>query len=252
MKQKKSLGQNFFVNKNLAKQIVSYVISNKFDTLVEIGPGTGYFTEIIRDENKNNKKYNNILIEKDNYLAKELAYTYFNYKVINTDFLDWDFKELDSNKKICFFGSLPYNVSKKIIKKIIESKYFNTNCYFIIQKEVADKYVAKQPNNNLLSTVSDIYANKRKIMDIKPQSFNPPPKVTSSFIEFSPKEINQTLINKEKDFIKFLEICYKQPRKTIKNNISKAYPNINPNMKILEKRPQHISFDEYTKLFSNI
>lgn len=246
MQKKKSLGQNFFINKNLAEKIARTVQSIDYDILVEIGPGEGYFTNIF-----SKSQIQTILIEKDDNLATNLSIEYPTYTIINKDFLDWNFAELEKykDKKICFFGSLPYNISKKIIKKIIKSEYF-TQGFFIIQKEVADKYTQKEPNNNLLSLQTNIYANAKKLFDIKPESFNPKPKVTSSFIKFT-KETNQ---EKDKENLyKFLEICFKQPRKTLKNNLKNKNFNSNDTVnKILEKRPQHLSLDQYIYLFNNL
>ena len=128
MEFKKSLGQNFFINENLGNQILSYISNESCQYVVEIGPGIGFFTIKLKEMGKNL-----LAIEKDNVLAEKLVAQGIN--VLNVDFLDWDFKEL-SDKQVIFFGSLPYNVSKQIISKIISSKYFTNNCYFIVQKEV--------------------------------------------------------------------------------------------------------------------
>ncbi len=244
MKEKKSLGQNFFVNKNLAEQIVNEVLSVKHDILVEIGAGEGYFTNIF---NRNNE--NIIIVEKDDVLAKNLKEIFNNLTVINQDFLDWDFAELEkySTKKILFFGSLPYNVSKKIIRKIINSSYFNTPSFFIIQKEVAQKYTDNEPDNNLLSLQTKIFAETKKLFDISPTSFRPKPKVNSSLIKFSP--LNQNIKEKEA-FESFLIECFQQPRKTLANNLRKQRLTINEKHQILlSKRPQHLSFSEYLEMF---
>lgn len=248
-KPKKSLGQNFFINSNLAKQIVSVVKGNNPEVIVEIGPGQGYFSDLFAG---NGTKV--IMVEKDDLLAQNLAYTIKDGVVINEDFLDWDFKELAQYKRenITFFGSLPYNVSKKIIKKIVESEYFKSNAYFIIQKEVAEKYTDREPNNNLLSLRTQVYADVKKLFDIGPESFKPRPKVTSAFTQFSPLEKPLVVV----DLIKFdelLESAFKQPRKKLTNNLKgykfKAEKRVSS---LLEKRPQHLSLEEYLLLFSNI
>ncbi|MGI5897895.1 MAG: 16S rRNA (adenine(1518)-N(6)/adenine(1519)-N(6))-dimethyltransferase RsmA [Candidatus Dojkabacteria bacterium] len=244
MKEKKSLGQNFFVNKNLAEQIVKKIVAVNHDVIVEIGAGEGYFTNIFNSYNENV-----IIIEKDDNLAKNLSLTYPNYTILNKDFLDWDFSELEnySKKRILFFGSLPYNVSKKIIKKIIISKYFNTQSFFIIQKEVAQKYTDREPNNNLLSLQTEIFTEAKKLFDISPTSFRPKPKVNSSLITFKP--LNRKIKN-SKDFENFLIRCFKQPRKTLANNLKGMKFEISDKEKdLLDKRPQHLSFDQYLTLF---
>ncbi len=240
MELKKSLGQNFFINENLGNQILSYVFNESCPYIVEIGPGAGFFTMKLRNMGKKI-----LAIEKDDILSQKLIEQGIN--VVNIDFLDWDFKEIE-NKGVIFFGSLPYNVSKPIISKIISSKYFTNNCFFIVQKEVAEKYIAKSPDSNLLSLRSQIYANCKKILDIGPSSFKPAPKVNSSLIMFSPnhRDISVNILS----FESFLERCFTHPRKTLRNNL-KGLEFSNDFEKLLQKRPQHLSLEEYLQLFND-
>mgnify|MGYP001171492130 CR=1 FL=1 len=240
MELKKSLGQNFFINENLGNQIISYISTESCPYVVEIGPGAGFFTMKLKNLGKEL-----LVIEKDDILAQKLNNEEIN--VINTDFLNWDFEELE-NKEVIFFGSLPYNVSKPIISKIISSEHFTNNCYFIIQKEVAQKYIAKAPDSNLLSLKSQIYANCKKILDIGPSSFKPAPKVNSSLVMFSPTR-NKISANIS-SFESFLEECFTHPRKTLRNNLKGLKFNNNFE-KLLQKRPQHLSLEEYLQLFND-
>jgi len=240
MEFKKSLGQNFFINENQGNQIISYISNESCQYVVEIGPGIGFFTIKLKEMGKNL-----LAIEKDNVLAEKLVAQGIN--VLNVDFLDWDFKELN-DKQVIFFGSLPYNVSKQIISKIISSQYFTNNCYFIVQKEVAEKYIAKAPDSNLLSLRTQIYANCKKILDIGPSSFKPSPKVNSSLVMFSPTP--KTLPIDIPSFNSFLEQCFTHPRKTLRNNL-RGYKFSNDFEKLLQKRPQHLSLEEYLQLFND-
>lgn len=250
---KRSLGQNFFVNENLAKSIVESICQQKSDVIVEIGSGQGYFSSLFQ---KHGKKL--IMIEKDNFLAKGLSEHYPEQEVVNTDFLEWDFEELEKykSKKILFFGSLPYNVSKRIISKIIESHFFNTSSYFIIQKEVGEKYSSEAPDMTFLALKTKLHAIPKKLFDISPESFRPKPKVTSSLVEFSPQQERFfSTKEEEKRFENFLNQAFKQPRKKLSNNLKNFFPKgiiVEEKIeKILEKRPQHLTLQEYIFLFSN-
>jgi 16S rRNA (adenine1518-N6/adenine1519-N6)-dimethyltransferase len=250
---KKSLGQNFFINKNLCKQIIDIVMQEGPNLLVEIGPGTGSFTTFFSKES-----IDLMLVEKDKTLSNTLSTLFTEAKIKNIDFLDWDYEELDKYKKdkVVFFGSLPYNVSKPIIRKIIESSYFKNPVYFIIQKEVAEKYITKEPDNNLLSLNTQLYADVKRLFNISPDSFRPKPKVNSSFVVFTPKENNLSI--EIKDFKKFLKISFTQPRKTLKNNLKNSFSSMRENKesdninKLLSKRPQHLSLKEYLFLYNNL
>lgn len=244
---KKSLGQNFFVNKNLAVQITEIVLKEDPNVIVEIGPGLGAFTQFFVK-----REIKLFAIEKDNNLILELENLYPSVITKNIDFLDWDFSDLKPFKKerITFFGSLPYNVSKKIIKKIITSEFFNYPSFFIIQKEVAEKYCSKEPNNNFLSLSTALYADTNKLFNISPESFKPRPNVNSTFMQFIPKTVP---IRNTKDFEKFLHDAFKQPRKTLKNNFGKNYSFTKEDIaSILQERPQHPSLEQYLYLFNNI
>ena len=238
MKAKKSLGQNFFVNENLGNYIVDILSNSNCTSVVEIGPGLGFFTE------KLIKKFKNVIvIEKDKEIAQNLKFQFPKVLVINNDFLDIDLDTI-ADQNTTFFGSLPFNVSKKIIKKIIESRYFTNPSFFIIQKEVAEKYLYKQPYS-ILSLTTAMYADCKKVFDISPDSFRPKPHVTSSFISFSPTE--REIDNKE-DIANLIKLSFRQPRKNILNNL-KGTRFEKGTQEFKNLRPEQLSLDDYIKLY---
>jgi len=234
MNQKRSLGQNFFVNRHLAEYIVDKVKDVDTDSIIEIGPGTGFFTNLLIPIFKNI-----VVIEKDNALAKDLILRFPNINVINSDFLDFDLDTLDSHKST-FFGSLPYNISKAIIRKITQSKRFEHKSHFIIQKEVAEKYLYAPPYS-MLSLTTALYANCKKILDISKESFRPQPNVTSSLIQFSPERRYE---KKQKELEKLISLSFKSPRKTLYNNLKNT--DYKKGAKIFDPmRPAQLSLKEY-------
>lgn len=244
---KKSLGQNFFVNENLGEKIINFVREENPEVVVEVGPGRGFFTKKLSTFTPKL-----VLVEKDDELSQDSRNSFPDATVINIDFLDWDFKELEQykDKKIIFYGSLPYNVSKPIIHKILSSGFFTNNCYFIIQKEVAEKYIMNEPNNNILSLRTQLFAKPKKLMDINPGAFMPQPKVMSSVIKFSPIPKLQIDINEEK-FVKFIENCFRSPRKTLRNNLKNISSRLQSE-ELLDKRPQELTLEQYIQIFTNL
>lgn len=240
MKTKRSLGQNFFVNKNLGDYISSILSTTDCDSVIEIGPGMGFFTERLKDIFKNV-----IVIEKDIQLSESLKLQFPKTNVINSDFLDVNLDNLIKGD-VFFFGSLPFNMAKPIIRKVIESKYFTKPSFFIVQKEVAEKYIYKPPYSTLSLTTS-IYAQCKKIIDISPDSFRPKPNVNSSLISFTPnnRNISDTLLLED-----VIKRAFRQPRKNIYNNLkgSKFEKGIS-NLKTL--RPAQLSLDEYIEICKN-
>ncbi len=186
---KKSLGQNFLIDKNILEKIINTTdIHNK--TILEIGPGTGNLTSYILK--KNPKKL--FVIEKDNMLAKDLA-NKFNNKItiINEDVLKID-ETLLFKEKVIVFGNLPYNISTEILSKWIvnlKKDFWFDSLVLMFQKEVADRIVAKTNTSNYgrLSIISNWKLNIKKICDIKSQAFYPKPKIDSSLLYLYPKKI---------------------------------------------------------------
>ena len=230
---KRSLGQNFFNNEKLAKKIVRIVLESNPEHITEIGPGKGAFTKAFYDTTDKIT-----LVEKDSHLARHLRDTLPKADIHNIDFLDFKL----SQNNTTFFGSLPFNVSDEIIEKIIKSNAFTNPAYFIIQKEVAEKY--RNRENNLLGLIAEIYADTKILFDIKAGNFKPRPNVDASFIKFTPHS-RYSEINKE-ELEKLIKRAFRQPRKTLKNNL-KGYSYTIPN-ELERKRPHELSLDMYISI----
>ena len=145
---KKSLGQNFLVDKNVIKKIINLVeIKNK--DVIEIGPGKASLTEEIIKNNPRSLS----LIEKDNNLAEKLSLRFFKHKnirVYNQDFLEFDIQNLNK-KKLIIFGNLPYNISSQIFVKILKLKKwppYYTDLILMFQKELGEKILVEFQSKN--------------------------------------------------------------------------------------------------------
>ena len=188
IKTKKSLGQNFLIDKNILEKITT-VTNIKDKTILEIGPGTGNLTTYILK--KNPKKI--FVIEKDDNLAFNLINKFDNkLTIINDDILKIDEKILFKDKVIVF-GNLPYNISTEILNKWIinlDEDFWFESLVLMFQKEVADRIIAKFNTSNYgrLSIICNWKLNIRKILDIKPGAFFPIPKVDSSLLFFIQKK----------------------------------------------------------------
>ena len=253
IKAKKSLGQNFLIDKLILEKITDTTnIQNKI--ILEIGPGTGNLTSYILK--KNPKKL--FVIEKDNKLAKDLEDKFNNQiTVINEDILKID-ETLLFKEKVIVFGNLPYNISTEILSKWIVNLKVNfwfESLILMFQKEVADRIVAKFNTSNYgrLSIISNWKLYIKKICDIKPDAFYPKPKIDSSLLYFFPKK-NFIKINDPNNLEKVTRVFFNQRRKMIKKPFNQLF---NGNKKILDKlkinlnlRPQNLSLETYYKLAS--
>ena len=251
IKAKKSLGQNFLIDRNILEQIVN-VTTIKDRNIVEIGPGTGNLTSFIL---RNNPK-KMFAIEKDNDLAKNLNENFKDQlTIINDDILNIDEYSL-CDDKVTVFGNLPYNISTEILSRWIinlkDTFWFN-HLVLMFQKEVAERIIADFNTSTYgrLSILSNWKLNIKKICDIKPESFSPKPKIDSSLLLFSPKE-NFYKIKDPKNLEMITRIFFSHRRKMLKkpfNILFKTNQDILDKLKInLNLRPQNLNFDTYYKL----
>ena len=253
IKAKKSLGQNFLIDKNILEKITNTTkITNKI--VLEVGPGTGNLTSYILK--KNPKKL--FVIEKDNQLAIDLENKFNNQiSIIHEDVLKIDETTFFKDKLIVF-GNLPYNISTEIISKWIinlKDKFWFECLILMFQKEVADRIIAELNTSSYgrLSIICNWRLNISKICDIKPESFFPKPNVDSSLLFFYPKK-NFVKINNPNNLEKVTRIFFNQRRKMLKkpfNQLFNGNQNILNKLKIdLNLRPQNLSLDTYYKLAS--
>ena len=250
-KAKKSLGQNFLVDQNILKQIVNAVqIENR--EILEIGPGSGNLTTHILK--KNPKKV--YVIEKDDDLSLFLNKKFNNeINIINNDVLKISENKI-SKEKLIVFGNLPYNISTEILAKWIvnlDENFWFSELVLMFQKEVADRIIAKSDTSKYgrLSILSSWKLNVEKIVDIKPESFLPKPKIDSTLLIFSPKK-KIFKVNNAKNLEMITKIFFNQRRKMIKkpfNQIFKNAKEVANKFDIdLNLRPQNLKPETYYKL----
>ena len=245
IKTKKSLGQNFLIDKNIIKSIVNVGDVKKNNVILEVGPGTGNLTEYILK--KKPKKI--FVIEKDSNLVNLLNGKFSDkINILNKDILKFDLNNI-SKEKIIIFGNLPYNISTKILTQWITTPE-KFKCYkkliLMFQKEVADRILAKTNSRNYgrLSIISNWRLNIKKEFNISPQCFFPKPKIDSTLLSFVPKKEFYYIKNPE-NLEKITRIFFNQRRKMIKNPLKQIFKNpekVAVNFKLnLNLRPQNLS-----------
>ena len=252
IKAKKSLGQNFLIDKNIIKKI-SDIINIENKTILEVGPGTGNLTSSLLK--KRPKKF--FVIEKDNDLVFVLNKKFGDkIDIINDDILKFNENSL-YDQPLLVFGNLPYNISTEILCKwILNSNNRNlwfSNLVLMFQKEVADRIISKYNSSSYgrLSVLANWKLNIKKIIDIKPNSFSPKPKVESTLLFFSPKK-NFLQLKNPYNLEKITRIFFNHRRKMIKKPFNQLFPK---NSDILNRlnidlslRPQNLNFETYYKI----
>ena len=250
---KKSLGQNFLIDRNILEKITD-IVSIKNKSVLEVGPGTGNLTDYILRK----KPKNLTVIEKDYNLANDLKIKFNDQiTIINEDILNINEHKL-FKEKVIVFGNLPYNISTEILGKWIiklQDNFWFDCLILMFQREVAERIIAKFNTSNYgrLSILSNWKLNIKKICDIKPESFFPKPKINSSLLFFTPKN-NFFKIKDPNNLEKITRVFFNQRRKMLKKPYNQLF---NGDQRVLDKlkldlklRPQNLDHSIYYQLTS--
>ncbi len=222
MKAKKSLGQNFLIDDEVINKIIDEVSACKDDLIIEIGPGRGALTSKLK-----NKECNVIAYELDKDLCNILKrFEDDKLHVIYGDFLKSNIKEDIKNIKynnLYLVGNLPYYITTPIIEHIIDENIEFSKFTIMIQKEVADRFMAKVGTKEYgyITLVLKYYFDISKVCDVSKYAFNPVPKVKSSVISFVPKK--EKIDIDVEGYFKFLKNIFRQKRKNVRNNLYGLY-----------------------------
>ncbi len=246
-------------------RMIKEINPQKKDIILEIGPGSGVLT---REFLKKAGKVIAVEIDKDAIeKLKEKTSEYNNLKIIHGDFLELDIKKLyeeqkfDLNQKFLVAGNIPYYITGPIIEKIIENRKIIDCAYLTIQKEVAERIVAKEGSKKYgtLSVFVQFYSEPHILFQINRKAFFPEPKVDSAFIKLILKQ-NEPQIKDHILFFKIVKAAFSERRKKVVNNLSKSLKiskndiaEILNNLKIpLNVRAENISLVDFIRIFDNI
>ncbi len=248
---KKKFGQNFLVDESLLDKIVLSAGDIKGKNVLEVGPGPGGLTYSILKQLP--KKLISVEIDNDliEILKSEFA-KYGNFEVLNDDALKID-ESIYFDGKINVIANLPYNVGTSLLIKWMKNIKYFSSFTLLLQKEVVDRIVAspKTKDYGRLSIVVQSLCYVKKVFDIKPTSFMPPPKVMSSVVHIIPKD-NTDNINVEK-LSKITYYLFNNRRKKIKgameNLVSANIVSSNAiNLVDVNKRAEELSVEEFIAL----
>ena len=256
----KSLGQNFLIDGNTVRKIVYLAGITKEDCVIEIGPGMGTLTEELAI---NAKKV--ISIELDSRLKPILEETlapYGNTKIIFQDVLKVDLKELIKTEceglNVKIVANLPYYVTTPIIAKLIESELPIESISVMVQKEVADRLIAKpgEKNSGAITYAISYFADAEKVLEVPNTSFMPAPEVNSSVIKLNILREPSVKVKSEKMLFNVIKLAFAQKRKTLlnaltngklanKEEVEKMLIDLNLDLKI---RGEKLSLQDFARI----
>ncbi len=224
-KAKKSLGQNFLKSKPALAMMISAGAVVDTDTVVEIGPGKGALTEKLL-ENAGHV----IAIEKDRDLVDFLKEKFNKeieegrFELVQGDCLEWCPGTLKS-KNYKLIANIPYNITGAILKKFLSEENQPERMVLLVQKEVAERIVARDGKESILSISVKAYGTPKYMMKVEKRFFSPAPKVDSAIIaitEISKK--NFKIKDQEGKFFEILKTGFAHKRKVLKKNLEDALP----------------------------
>lgn len=250
---KKSLGQNFLINESVAHRVVEYSSISKTDNVLEIGPGEGVLTKHLADSGAHV-----LAIEIDQRLIESLKKNFENIEIIEGDILKIDLPRLveeNNFQKYKVVANLPYYITSKIIRLLLETKYPPSEMILMVQKEVGERIVAQDEKESKLSVSVKFYAEPEILFGVKRENFEPVPEVDSAVIRIKRKKKIPDV--EVADFFKLVRAGFSAKRKMLVNNLSSLFGV--PKAEILEKikkagleptiRAEKLSVEDWIKLF---
>lgn len=248
---RKRFGQNFLNDHMVIDRIVAAINPQPQDLLVEIGPGLGAITEPVAQmvDNLN-------VVELDRDLAERLEnhpQIADKLTIYQADALKFDFSSLlQSDKKLKVFGNLPYNVSTPLLFHLFEYAEHIDSMHFMLQKEVVNRMVAAPGSKAFgrLTVMTQYYCQTIPVIEVPPDSFDPPPKVDSAVIRLLPKPAEKRTAKDVKLLNRVCMEAFNQRRKTLRNCLKNIIAveaieqlGIDPTL-----RPEYLTLDNFITL----
>lgn len=253
---KKSLGQNYLIDDNICRNIVSSFDIKPDDYVIEIGPGKGAITKYILE-----KTENLAVVELDKNNCEILYNTFAGLEILNNDFLRLDLNGIKFNlqtgipyPKLRIIGNIPYNITTEIIFKIIESRNLIKDAQLMVQEEVSQRIIAS-PNSKeygIPSVFIQIFSKPKLLFKVSGNCFYPKPRIDSRIIYF---DFDNKLAEKIKDitfFKTFVKTAFGNRRKTLRNSLKKLELNLESIDFDFGRRAESLSIEEFIELSNNL
>jgi len=255
---KRSLGQNFLRDGSVSERIVAALDLQPDQHVIEIGPGEGALTERLIESGAIVTA-----IEFDRDLASMLHRKFAeadNFTVVEADALDIDFASLIHPSSLIphpstkLVANLPYNISTPILQRLIEQREVFSRLVLMYQREVVERITATPggKERGFLSVIAQNAFEIENLFEVPPQAFYPVPKVWSAVIRLTPKPRT----NDEAKLREVVSQAFTQKRKTLANNVSRAYPDIAAVLSDLalppKVRAEELTLDQWRELVRHL
>ena len=258
VKAKKSLGQHFLKDLNVAQRIADTIESSQLPAeakkwgslpVVEVGPGMGVLSQFLIKAGREVKA-----VELDTESVEFLRKVFPDLMVLEGDFLKMNLSYIFPGE-FTLIGNYPYNISSQIFFKVLDYKEKIPVVAGMLQKEVAQRICSKPGSKvyGILSVLLQAWYDCEYLFDVAPGVFSPPPKVTSGVLRLT-RNKRENLGCDEKLFKTIVKTSFGQRRKTLKNSLSGLIPLNSPLWQdpLLTRRPETLSVEEFIALTNTL
>ena len=242
---KKKLGQHFLKDIGIAERIASSVTGDGYNSVLEIGPGTGILTGLLLKRNFADFRVVEIDHESVNYLHEHFPDL---KNILTGDFLEMDLDRYFTGK-MAIIGNFPYNISTQILFKVLKYREKVAELTGMLQKEVAER-ICSGPGTKaygILSVLLQAYYKTEYLFTVSEHVFVPPPRVKSGVIRLTRNGVKH-LDCDESLFFRVVKACFNQRRKTLRNSVRSAFELKNYDYAELGLRPEQLSVDQFVRL----
>jgi len=242
---KKNLGQHFLKDNSIAKKISETLTGEGYDSVLEIGPGTGMLTKYLIERNFPDFRVIEIDNESVHYLRSNFPML---NEIIRGDFLSMDIETYYPGK-LAVTGNFPYNISTQILFKVLKHRDKIIEITGMLQKEVAERICAGPGSKmyGILSVLLQAYYSTEYLFTVPEHVFSPPPKVKSGVIRLIR---NDTVILDcdETLFVRVIKVCFNQRRKTLRNSVRAAFELKREDYPDFHLRPEQLSVYQFVQM----
>lgn len=255
LRPKKSLGQNFLRDPNIARNIIAAFGPQPDDLVLEIGPGEGILTSLLAGCVRKL-----VAIDIDRRVAERLSSAYpASVEIVHQDILTADFALLAhvAGGPVRIIGNIPYNITTPILFHILDQRKSVSDALIMMQREVARRLVAGPGSKEygIPSVFFRVLSDVEIVFDVSANAFFPRPKVTSSVVRLTPLPSPRYVIQDELFFRRMVRFVFGQRRKTLRNSL-RAFLHAEgaalPEIAGLERRPEELTAEEHVALANQL
>jgi len=247
IKPKKSLGQHFLNDKDIAAKIVSSLQADNIRHVIEVGPGMGALSQLLLQE----QRFDTRFVEVDADVAEYLKARYpaIKDKLIVADFLRYPLEAYFGHEPLAVIGNFPYHISSQIFFRILGYRSQVKEVVGMLQKEVAERIAAPPGSKTygITSVLLQAFYDIEYLFTVHQHVFTPPPKVKSGVIRLTRNRVEMLPCN-EPLFFHVVKTAFNQRRKMLGNSLKSLLPISHAANPMLSKRPEQLSVQEFIEL----